>query len=127
MSELLILALFFASLFIAQTIIYTVLLFRLRERIQSKRVPASSPQISLQPLSPDRLPESTYKALRLLSGSPLTAREVSRELGLSREHTARLLKKMVEEGLVTREGKPYRYRVTSLGLEILKEEDRKKD
>jgi len=54
------------------------------------------------------------------SSGSLSAREISRRLGLSREHTARTLKKLVEEGFLLREGKPYRYRITELGEKLLR-------
>lgn len=115
----------FIFLFLLQTAVYACLLLRLRRRIlKAKPIPTI---VSPQPLSPtshdvtelNRTPDSVIQALRVLREAPLSAREVSLRLRLSREHTARLLKRMVEEGLVERSGKPYRYSLTELGEKLL--------
>ena len=122
----------FTALFILQTIIYTALLLRLKRRLTSSRpaqalLPRVPPPAQRDITEPGRLPDSVIQALRALRGGALSAREVSSVLGLSREHTARLLKRMVEDGLVIREGKPYRYHLTSLGASLLKKASSRKE
>jgi biotin operon repressor len=60
--------------------------------------------------------------LRLLAEGPRTAPEIKELLGKSREHTARLLKKLYDEGLVIRDeaAKPYLYRLSDKGRSLLK-------
>ena len=112
----------FVALFSAQTALYTFLLLRLKRKLTAERPVAPHDVTAPQPQPP--ITESILKALRLLRERPLSAREVSLGLGLSREHTARLLKRMVETGLVVREGKPYKYKLTPEGENILKEHER---
>ena len=108
----------FIALFTAQSIIFVVLLLRLRRRLQSIKA-----QRAWEPFQIiERPSQTTLKVLKELSASgSLEARELSERLGLSREYTARLLKRMVEDGLVVRRGKPYRYQLTELGIRLLKE------
>ncbi len=49
--------------------------------------------------------------LALLSDGPKTSREIERAIGRSREHTARLMKRLYDAGYVKRDesAKPYRY------------------
>jgi len=108
----------FIALFLAQTAIYAFLVLRLKRLIKELRPAVEGPW----PRGMEKPSESVLRALKELSLSgTLSSRELSRRLGLSREHTARLLKQMVERGLVIREGKPYRYRVARLGIELLRE------
>lgn len=109
----------FTILFLGQTIIFTYLLLRLKRRVEKSYVESRTSQDIRDELDEGKLSESILKALSILSTNSLSAREVSVNLGLSREHTARLLKKMVEAGLVVREGKPYRYRITPSGKSLL--------
>lgn len=108
----------FIALFIAQSIIFAALLLRLRKKLYSIKA-----QRAWEPFQIiERPSQTTLKALKELSASgSLEARELSERLGLSREYTARLLKRMVEDGLVVRRGKPYRYQLTELGIRLLKE------
>jgi len=121
MNPLLILTAVFASLFVIQTIIFSILLRKAR------RAFAGPPSAGLQaPEEPDamRLTETESRIMLEIAGSgALGARDLSRRLGLSREHVARTLKKLVENGLLTREGKPYKYRLTDLGERIIKSRD----
>ncbi len=115
------LTIIFSALFLTQTAIFTYLLLRLRKSLQS-----SPPAVAIGDGARDvtQITESMMKILRELgSRGPLTAREISMSLGLSREHTARTLKKLVEEGFLIREGKPYRYRLTRIGEEALRSRD----
>ncbi|MCS7132934.1 MAG: MarR family transcriptional regulator [Aigarchaeota archaeon] len=119
MTQLLLLTLIFTALFAIQTTVFTYLLLKLRKSMRSiERITVE------HRYEPEEVSESELKILRELSSSgPLGAREISRRLGLSREHTARTLKKMVEDGLLIREGKPYRYKITDLGSELLRSRD----
>ncbi|MCS6785361.1 MAG: winged helix DNA-binding protein, partial [Candidatus Caldarchaeum sp.] len=68
----------------------------------------------------EELHASAIAALKLINekGSVISS-DVSRSLNLSREHTARLMKTLYERGLVTREGKPFRYSLTDKGKAVL--------
>lgn len=113
----------FSALFILQTIVYTTLLLKLKKKVDDLSKKSQRSQISQEPveelLTEEKINESVKKALEVISSRPMSAREVSIELGLSREHTARLLKRMVDTGLVIREGKPFKYRLTPLGYSLL--------
>ncbi|MEN2975240.1 MAG: helix-turn-helix domain-containing protein [Candidatus Caldarchaeales archaeon] len=111
-------AIIFSTMFVAQTLLYTLLLLRLKKKIDNTMKKSHISQMS-QHGEDIKFNESIIKALEVLSKGSLSAREVSIALGLSREHTARLLKKMVESGLVVREGKPYRYRITPSGEAVI--------
>ncbi|MCS7126524.1 MAG: winged helix DNA-binding protein [Aigarchaeota archaeon] len=110
----------FSILFIGQTILYTILLLKLKNRVDKTVSKSQTSQTTSQQEDEVKINESIVKALEILTKGPLSAREVSINLGLSREHTARLLKKMVETGLVVREGKPYRYKITPTGEALIK-------
>jgi hypothetical protein len=66
---------------------------------------------------------TTNYILKLLSDRPRTSREVQQAIGRTREHTARLMKKLYDLGLVSRDIniKPFRYNITDAGQEMLKE------
>lgn len=55
--------------------------------------------------------------LRLITSKAMTSRDIQITLQRSREHTARLMKKLFEDGLVQRntETKPYTYSITEKG------------
>jgi predicted transcriptional regulator len=57
--------------------------------------------------------------LKLLVEKPRTSREVQLAVGRTREHTARLMKKLHDSGLVSRDvnAKPFRYNITDAGRE----------
>ncbi len=59
--------------------------------------------------------------LKLLLEGPKTARQIESVIGRSREHTARLMKKLFEMGYVSRDmaSKPYTYTITEAGKTIL--------
>lgn len=61
--------------------------------------------------------------LKLLAERPRTSREVQHAIGRTREHTARLMKKLHETGLVSRDvnAKPFRYNITEAGHAGLRE------
>jgi hypothetical protein len=66
---------------------------------------------------------TTHYILKLLSERPRTSREVQWAIGRTREHTARLMKKLHESHIVSRDinTKPFRYSITDAGREMLKE------
>lgn len=59
--------------------------------------------------------------LHQITTKPKTSRDIQEVLGKSREHTARLLKKLYDDGLVKRNvnSKPYTYSITKAGQERL--------
>ncbi len=65
---------------------------------------------------------TTDYILKLLAESPRSSREVQLAIGRTREHTARLMKKLHDLGLVSRDvnTKPFRYNITDAGREMLK-------
>jgi len=74
-----------------------------------------------------RLPNMGYEAatefvLKLITEKPMTSRDIQMALGRSREHTARLMKKLFGDGFVVRNtnSKPYTYSLTDKGYEKLK-------
>ena len=60
---------------------------------------------------------TSHYILKLLAERPRLSREVQQATGRSREHTARLLKKLTESNLVERnvQTKPFTYVITDLG------------
>ncbi len=88
--------------------------------------PVSEPVAVTQHATVDERQENngtTDYILKLLSERPRTSREVQHAIGRTREHTARLMKKLHDSGLVSRDvnAKPFRYAVTGQGQERLKE------
>jgi len=120
MSQPEILVIIFSILFLAQTAIFTYLLVRARRMEQLVVVG----ELSWPEQRPGDLTETEIRIMELIeSRGPQSARDLSRALGLSREHVARTLKRLVEGGLLVREGKPYRYRLTELGKNSLRSRD----
>ena len=66
---------------------------------------------------------TTDYILKLLAENPRTSREVQHAIGRTREHTARLMKKLSDSGLVSRDmnSKPFRYGITEAGQARLRE------
>lgn len=66
---------------------------------------------------------TTDYILKLLMERPRTSRDVQNAIGRTREHTARLMKKLHDAGLVSRDlnSKPFRYTITEAGQARLKE------
>jgi CRP-like cAMP-binding protein len=66
---------------------------------------------------------TTDYILKLLMERPRTSRDVQNAIGRTREHTARLMKKLHDGGLVSRDlnAKPFRYAITEAGQARLKE------
>jgi hypothetical protein len=65
---------------------------------------------------------TTDYIFKLLAERPRSSREVQLAIGRTREHTARLMKKLHGLGLVSRDvnTKPFRYNITDAGREMLK-------
>jgi hypothetical protein len=65
---------------------------------------------------------TTDYIFKLLAERPRSSREVQVAIGRTREHTARLMKKLHDLGLVSRDvnTKPFRYNITDAGREMLK-------
>ena len=62
----------------------------------------------------------TVDVLKVVTEEPKTAREIQAVLGQSREHVARLVKKMSEDGyLERRDTRPFRYSITKKGSKFL--------
>jgi DNA-binding transcriptional ArsR family regulator len=59
--------------------------------------------------------------LKLLSQCPMTAREIQVNTKKTREHTSRLMKRLYNESLVTRDidSKPFLYKITDEGRRLL--------
>jgi predicted HTH transcriptional regulator len=79
-----------------------------------------------KPKTPRRSLEQEGKGLvdyvlKLLAEGPKTSRQIETVIGRSREHTARLMKKLFELGYVTRDTstKPYTYAITDGGETML--------
>ncbi len=63
-----------------------------------------------------RFESVTLEVLRMVVDEPKTARQIQASLGQSREHVARLVKRMAEEGYLERkETRPYKYSITEMG------------
>jgi DNA-binding transcriptional ArsR family regulator len=64
---------------------------------------------------------TVYSILKLLSRSPMTAREIQVNTKKTREHTSRLMKRLYNESLVTRDidNKPFLYKITDEGRRLL--------
>ena len=83
-----------------------------REIVESRHIEAPrAPNMGYQ--------NATEYVLRLITGKPMTSRDIQITLGRSREHTSRLMKKLFEDGYVTRStnSKPYTYSITEKGKE----------
>jgi hypothetical protein len=65
---------------------------------------------------------TTDYIFKLLAERPRSSREVQLAIGRTREHTARLMKKLHDLGLVSRDvnTKPFRYNITDAGRGMLK-------
>lgn len=72
---------------------------------------------------------TTDYILKLLAERPRSSREVQLAIGRTREHTARLMKKLHDLGLVSRDinTKPFRYNITEAGREMLKKKEKEKE
>lgn len=97
------------------------------QKLSTPPEPKLEPVIPVIPIKRDKamaaLTETEVQVLEMLaSEGPKTAPEIKDSVRLSREHTARLMKKLYEEGYVEREeGKiPYRYDIKAEMEKLLK-------
>jgi len=85
--------------------------------------PESQPEsrASQAPSNQVRLDETQSKIVGLLAESPKNTRQLTDAIGMSREHTARLMKALFEAGVVTRNDatKPFVYQLTDQGRRYL--------
>jgi DNA-binding transcriptional ArsR family regulator len=65
--------------------------------------------------------DTSIYILELLRESPRTAKEIQYDIGKTREHISRLVKKLYDEGLVSRDlnVKPFVYKITDEGHKLL--------
>lgn len=65
--------------------------------------------------------ETSIYILKLLQETPRSAREIQHNVGKTREHISRLMKKLHDEGLVDRNmsAKPFVYKITDEGRKLL--------
>ena len=63
--------------------------------------------------------DSLVHVLKLITNRPMTSRDIEVTLGKSREHVSRFMKKLFEDGFVSRDNsvRPYRYTITEKGRE----------
>jgi FtsZ-binding cell division protein ZapB len=75
--------------------------------------PVTQPPTPLQDPVVDRLTPTERHTLEILAGGPLPAPELGRRLNKSREHMARLMKRLYLEGYVDRDADrpPFRYKL----------------
>jgi hypothetical protein len=78
-------------------------------------------QVSQAPPHDVRLDETQLKAVILLAESPKNTRQLTDAIGMSREHTARLMKALFVAGVVARNDatKPFVYQLTDKGRRYL--------
>lgn len=127
------LTLVFALLFVAQTVIFIIVYRRAVTRHAMKSdvthvksgktdtpVAAEKPFRESEDVGRVELHSSAIAALRLIrERGGVISSDVSRELNLSREHAARLMKQLYEMGLVDRSGKPFKYSLTEKGAALV--------
>ena len=67
-----------------------------------------------------RVESATHVVLKAVDDGPRTARQIQAELGQSREHVARMVKRMSDEGYLERGGgRPFVYTITPAGRRAL--------
>lgn len=96
------------------------------QKVSEQRKQQTVPEPTPKARTPN-LPSGDVTSIILerITQKPMTSRDIQITLGRTREHTARLLKKIYQEGLIDRDTKtkPYRYFITEDGkakLEVLK-------
>ena len=77
--------------------------------------------VSQAPSDRVRLDETQLKVVALLAETPKNTRQLTDGIGMSREHTARLMKALFEAGVVSRNNatKPFVYQLTEEGKRYL--------
>jgi predicted transcriptional regulator len=88
--------------------------------VKSEIVP-DEPQIITRVPNLDHNNATNY-VLQLITNKAMTSRDIQITLKRSREHTSRLMKKLFEDGYVTRDtdSKPYSYSISEKGKEKIK-------
>ena len=81
----------------------------------TQQQPPPTPRPTTRP--PPASGETESRILALLQGGAKTPIDIKQALGLSREHTARMMKSLYDKGLVTRDDstKPFVYQLTERG------------
>ncbi len=84
----------------------------------STKKPIETRHVEPEPVEIEQKDITNY-VLSLITQKPMTSRDIQITLKRSREHTSRLLKKLYDDGLVTRntESKPYTYSISYKGKE----------
>ena len=93
-----------------------------RMKIKSSEVVSAKQKAEIEmSRKPSISHDVVYQILTLLSKKSMTSIEVQKVVKRSREHVARLLKTLYEQGLVTRDTRkrPFKYSITEKGEEIL--------
>ena len=77
----------------------------------------------------DKQNATNYYILKILLKQSLTSNEIKNAIGRTREHTARLMKKLYDLKLVDRDmtTKPFKYRLTEQGRKYMEEHVEKND
>jgi CRP-like cAMP-binding protein len=93
--------------------------------VAPRDVRPSQPVVSLRPASEPKaaarvqeaLGGTEMKVVELLGDGAKSTREITKAIGLTREHTARIMKAFFDKGLVTRDdsAKPFVYQLTDKG------------
>ena len=92
----------------------------LEEELARLKVRVDMLSATAKPQQSGRPENVTHTVLAAVVGGPKTARQIQAELGQSREHVARMVKKMSEEGYLERGGKrPFVYTITPEGRRTL--------
>ncbi len=123
---------FFASLMVFQTIVFLLIFRKTVMQLDITRLEELLSRLAeiesrIKEGSAERgdntdssLNDSAIAVLKMIGGGGgVTASDVKAQLQLSREHVARLLKNLYEMGLVSREGKPFRYSLTENAKKLL--------
>ncbi len=92
-------------------------------RVMEPPVITQHATLEAEPERQDGQNGTTDYILKMLAERPRTSREVQQAVGRTREHTARLMKKLTGSQFVARDtsAKPFRYNLTDLGRERLRE------
>jgi DNA-binding MarR family transcriptional regulator len=127
---------FFAALLALQTFIFLLIMRRIVMQLDITKLEALAsrllelensirqgnpePKTDNAPRQPANLTPTALAALQLIGerGS-VTSSDVTTALKLSREHVARILKNLHEAGLVSRDGKPFRYSLTEKARRLI--------
>lgn len=100
----------------SQNILSSDVAIKKNPKISHKQIITTKPIIL-----PDKQNVTNYYILRILFKESLNSNEIKNAIGRTREHTARLMKKLYELKLVDREiaTKPFKYRLTEQGKKFI--------